>query len=74
MTLPLSTSDALPVSGAFYGMGNGSIFLDDVLCRGSERNLLQCSRARREDFDCDHREDAGVRCDGKIVVSFDYED
>ena len=68
MSLPLSTSDALPVSGAFYGMGNGSIFLDDVLCRGNESDLLQCTSARREDFDCDHSEDAGVRCDGRIVV------
>ena len=69
MSLPLSTSDALPVSGAFYGMGNGSIFLDNVLCRGSESNLLQCNSARREEFNCDHSEDAGVRCDGMTLTT-----
>jgi len=70
VTLQLSPSDTLPVSGAFYGMGNGSIFLDNVLCRGSESNLLQCTRARREEFNCDHSEDAGVRCDGTIVFAW----
>ena len=49
-------------------MGEGSIFLDDVICRGTERDLLQCRRATREEFDCDHTEDAGVRCDGMIFV------
>ena len=58
------SSDSLPIANAFYGMGNGNILLDDVLCRGNERNLLQCRRDSRGEKDCIHTEDAGVKCDG----------
>ena len=58
------SSDSLPIANAFYGMGNGDILLDDVLCRGNERNLLQCGRDTRGEKNCTHTEDAGVKCDG----------
>ena len=57
-------SESLPIANAFYGMGNGDILLDDVLCRGNERNLLQCGRDSRGEKNCTHTEDAGVKCDG----------
>ena len=60
------SSDSLPIANAFYGMGNGDILLDDVLCRGNEKNLLQCGRDSRGEKNCTHSEDAGVKCNGKI--------
>ena len=58
------SSDSLPIANAFYGMGNGDILLDDVLCRGNERNLLQCRTDSRGEKNCTHAEDAGVKCNG----------
>ena len=51
---------AIPVRGAFFGVGDGDILLDDVACLGNETKLVNC------DFDgipfCTHSEDAGVIC------------
>uniref|UniRef100_A0A8B9Y599 SRCR domain-containing protein n=1 Tax=Bos mutus grunniens TaxID=30521 RepID=A0A8B9Y599_BOSMU len=40
------------VRAAAFGPGSGSIWLDEVRCRGQESSL----------WDCAHEEDAGVRC------------
>ena len=49
---------------AHFGVGTGTIFLDDLLCTGIESNLLECVR----ESNCVHGEDAGVICqsDGKV--------
>jgi len=44
--------------------GSGSIWLDDVRCRGSETNILSCPRNSVGSHNCGHHEDAGVRCYG----------
>ncbi len=48
-------------SFAHFGQGNGEIVLDDVMCDGSESELLDC---KYDDItvDCSHFEDAGVTC------------
>ena len=51
-------------SSAFFGQGSGSILLDDVSCTGVEAKLTDCSYDSYTG-DCNHGEDAGVRCDGK---------
>ena len=56
--------DPLPHHGAFFGTGSGPIFLDDVVCRGTESSLLQCNTKPIGQHDCNHSEDAGVRCEG----------
>lgn len=56
----------LPVKAAFYGEGNGSILLDDVVCSGNEGNLLECTHSSLFQNNCQHSEDAGVKCQGKI--------
>ena len=40
--------------------------LDDVQCTGRENQLLVCSSAPilRVSSNCDHSDDAGVRCEG----------
>lgn len=47
---------------AWYGQGTGIIFLDNVKCHGNESSLLQCSYIRWNVHNCDHSEDAGVKC------------
>ncbi|XP_059403640.1 immunoglobulin superfamily member 1-like, partial [Carassius carassius] len=52
--------------GAAFGQGNGSIWLDDVGCSGSERNLTQCPHRGLGTHNCNHGEDAGVVCSGEL--------
>ena len=56
--------DPLPLRGAFFGSGSGPILLDNVVCRGTEQSLLQCNTNPVSENNCDHSEDAGVRCEG----------
>ena len=50
-----------------FGGGSGSIVMDNVQCTGNEASLLDCFSASV--YDCEHYEDAGVRClSGKIYV------
>ena len=46
---------------AEYGSGSAWIWMDEVACNGSENGLLNC-RFDRHTADCDHSEDAAVKC------------
>lgn len=48
--------------GSMFGIGTVPIFLDDVVCQGSESNLLQCSHALQHN--CDPSDLAAVACEG----------
>ena len=61
---PLSIG-AMAFSNAYFGVGTGTIFLDDVGCTGSETNLTDCTRSSTVTCISGHTEDAGVRCQGK---------
>ena len=52
----------IPFTDAFFGEGTGLIWLDEVACAGNEPDLLSCPSNALSDHDCDHSEDAGVRC------------
>ena len=62
-------SDSLPVHGGGFGEGSGvTILLDDLMCTGQENSLLDCLGADNVGTsDCDHSEDAGVRCEGEDI-------
>ena len=47
---------------AYFGAGNGSIWLDDVRCIGSETSLLDCGHNAVGENNCEHKEDVSVMC------------
>ena len=55
---------SVALGGAFFGSGSGDILLDNVVCRGTESSLLECNTNPTGQHNCDHSEDAGVRCEG----------
>lgn len=63
----------MPVKGAFFGQGSGSILLDDLTCTGVEQTLLNCANGSNRPLlssDCDHSEDAGVKCQGSDAIIY----
>ena len=55
-------ADATSFGLSHFGEGSGEIFLDDVGCNGSESRLFDCSHPAVGDENCEHYEDAAVRC------------
>ena len=49
---------------ARYGQGTGPLCLTNFDCDGMESSLKSCTRT--EACSCNHSEDAGVRCIGKV--------
>ena len=47
---------------AHYGQGTGPILLDNVDCLGSESLLISCNHGEVGNHNCQHKEDASVRC------------
>ena len=53
---------------AAYGPGSGMILFDNVLCKGTEKSLLECSYNSVGTHNCHHNEDAGIRCSSEWGV------
>ena len=48
---------------AFFGRGNGKIWLSNIHCVGNETSILQCAHQDWGVNNCDHHEDASVICE-----------
>ncbi|XP_031551132.1 uncharacterized protein LOC116288477 [Actinia tenebrosa] len=68
-SLGLPNATSAPYSASF-GPGTGPIWMDDVLCSGSESSLLECPHKGFGSHDCGHAEDAGVSCGYPPLVKF----
>lgn len=60
--LTLNRENAIPKSSAHFGRGRDPIWMDDVLCEGTERDLFDCKKSPMGRHNCGHSEDAGVTC------------
>jgi len=63
--ISFSPSGATAILLAFFGQGSGSIWLDNVECTGNETQLIACSHNAIGSHNCNHSQDASVRCQGK---------
>ncbi|KAJ8300514.1 hypothetical protein KUTeg_022033 [Tegillarca granosa] len=68
----LNSAGASAKANATYGAGSGTIIMDNVVCVGTESNLGQCQFQGFGINDCDHTEDAGVRCQPRMYIICDY--
>ena len=60
-------SSGTAIGSAGFGEGSGSIWLDSVMCTGSESTLVSCGHLGvGVTRSCSHSEDAGVRCSGEF--------
>jgi len=55
-------SAAIAATNAYYGRGMGRVFLDEVTCKGMEKDITQCKHRGWRVSDCNNHEDASVRC------------
>ena len=53
---------------AYFGQGSGPIWLDNLMCDGSEPDLFNCTHPGVGIENCDHSDDAGVECAGKSCI------
>ena len=56
--------------GAAFGQGSGDILLDNVVCDGFERRLVDCASNPPTTSSCQHTKDAGVVCQPMITREF----
>ncbi|XP_029770065.1 deleted in malignant brain tumors 1 protein-like, partial [Terrapene carolina triunguis] len=52
---------------ARFGQGSDRIWLDDVICKGTEAALFDCRAQPWGDNNCNHGEDAGVVCSDSSI-------
>lgn len=53
---------ATAYTSALYGQASGTIWLDELQCNGTERDIAMCGNPGWGVGDCGHSEDAGVLC------------
>ena len=54
---------------ARYGQGFGPIWLDNVICLGTEPDLFTCTHNGIGSHNCAHSEDASAECSGNPKIA-----
>ncbi|XP_064180861.1 deleted in malignant brain tumors 1 protein-like isoform X16 [Anguilla rostrata] len=54
---------------ATFGTGNGTLWLTEVNCRGTEMHLWDCPHSVHQHSRCPHQNQAGVTCTGPLSES-----
>lgn len=62
-------SPQMVTSSAFFGQGDGNIWLDDLYCLGNETSLVHCLHPSFGENNCGHGEDAGVVCAANLRLT-----
>ena len=68
----LINAGATAYSSAHFGQGSGQIWLDNVRCYGYENELDSCLASSYGNNNCNHSEDAGVRCGSTLSSEYMY--
>ena len=68
--IPYTFIGAQGLRFAAYGQGTGPIWIDDVQCTGTETRLVDCPRTAFGVHNCNHFEDASVRCQPPPSMAF----
>jgi len=69
----LSFGEAVDVKhSAYYGQGNGPIWLDGLHCDGTELTIGDCPHWGWGKHFCYHNEDAGVKCHQPVGKLLSY--
>ena len=64
-SMGFSAVNTFYVTSSQYGPGVGQIWLDNVMCGGSEPSIARCSHLGINiTQNCTHAKDVGVRCNG----------
>ena len=65
--LKLTSKRPTILRGAYFGSGNGTIWLNNSQCNDLDYKLAECEHAGWGNIsDCDHRMDASVICSGRF--------
>ena len=66
-------SSGAAIGSAGFGQGSGPIWLDNVLCTGSESTMARCGHPGVDiTGSCSHSTDAGARCSGAQSLYITY--
>uniref|UniRef100_A0A1X7TUZ9 SRCR domain-containing protein n=1 Tax=Amphimedon queenslandica TaxID=400682 RepID=A0A1X7TUZ9_AMPQE len=56
------TDGATVLNETYFGAGNGSILLGDIVCSGSESTILQCTHSSVGSHNCGPNDTVGIQC------------
>ena len=62
--------DVAYYNSAHFGQGTGPIWINHLLCTGTELNILECPRQFElgNPYGCSHSEDVSVVCPGNVSI------
>ena len=63
---------AVPIDGAYFGQGTGTVLLNGLECNGTETNIGFCNKNPLRDNKCTHSTDAGLMCLRKYYILGSY--